>query len=110
MVVADFGNAPIDIMSTERSMHAIRSFVRSAAEVKIDSGENVILPQNSRIRRLTNHLHNFSEKLIDLCYMHQVNMRRFHRDGLDAVPQRARGARAACHHRLTDRHKYPCFD
>ena len=42
MVVADFGNAPIDIMSMERSVHAIRSFVRSAAEVKIDSGENVI--------------------------------------------------------------------
>ena len=42
LVVADFGNAPIDIMSLERSMSAIRSFVRSAAEVKIDSGENVI--------------------------------------------------------------------
>ena len=42
MVVADFGNAPIDIMSTERSMQPIRAFVRSAAEVKIDSGENVI--------------------------------------------------------------------
>ena len=42
LVVADFGNAPIDIMSTERSMQPIRSFVRSAAEVKIDSGENVI--------------------------------------------------------------------
>jgi uncharacterized protein (TIRG00374 family) len=35
------------------------------------------LPQNSCIKRLTNHLHNFSEKLIDLCYVHQVNMRRF---------------------------------
>jgi len=35
------------------------------------------LPQNPRIKRLTDHLHNFSEKLIDLCYMHQVNMRRF---------------------------------
>ena len=34
LVVADFGNAPIDIMSTERSVHAIRSFVRSAAEVE----------------------------------------------------------------------------
>jgi agmatinase len=42
MVVADFGNAPIDIMSMERSVHAIRSFVRSAAEVRIDSGEHVI--------------------------------------------------------------------
>jgi uncharacterized protein (TIRG00374 family) len=26
--------------------------------------------------RLTHHLYNFSEKLIDLCYMHQANMRR----------------------------------
>lgn len=42
LVVADFGNAPIDIMSTERSVHAIRSFVRSAAEVEIREGENVI--------------------------------------------------------------------
>ena len=42
MVVADFGNAPIDIMSTERSMHAIRSFVRSAAEVEIEPGKHVI--------------------------------------------------------------------
>jgi agmatinase len=42
MVVADFGNAPIDIMSTERSMHAIRSFVRSAAEVEIEPGNHVI--------------------------------------------------------------------
>jgi agmatinase len=42
MVVADFGNAPIDIMSTERSVHAIRSFVRSAAEVEIEPGKHVI--------------------------------------------------------------------
>ncbi len=42
LVVADFGNAPIDIMSTERSVHAIRSFVKSAAEVEIRPGENVI--------------------------------------------------------------------
>ena len=42
LVMADFGNAPIDIMSTERSVHAIRSFVRSAAEVEIRPGENVI--------------------------------------------------------------------
>jgi len=38
--------------------------------------ENISLPRNSRIERLTNHLHNFSEKLIDLCHMHQANMRR----------------------------------
>lgn len=42
LVVADFGNAPIDIMSTERSVHAIRSFVRSAAEVEIRPEEHVI--------------------------------------------------------------------
>jgi len=42
LVVADYGNAPIDIMSTERSMHAIRSFVRSAAEVESEPGKNVI--------------------------------------------------------------------
>jgi uncharacterized protein (TIRG00374 family) len=33
--------------------------------------------QNSQIRRLMNLLRDYSEKLIDLCYMHQVNMRRF---------------------------------
>ena len=42
LVIADFGNAPIDIMSTERSMQPIREFVRSAAEVEIRPGENVI--------------------------------------------------------------------
>ena len=42
LVVADFGNAPIDFMSTERSVHAIRAFVRSAAEVEIRPGEHVI--------------------------------------------------------------------
>ncbi|MGI9318203.1 MAG: agmatinase family protein [bacterium] len=42
LVVADYGNAPIDIMSMERSVHAIRAFVRSAAEVKTKSGKNVI--------------------------------------------------------------------
>jgi uncharacterized protein (TIRG00374 family) len=44
---------------------------------KNPSQKNNGLPQNPRIRRLTDYLHNFSEKLIDLCYMHQVNMRRF---------------------------------
>ena len=38
---------------------------------------NADLKQNSRIRRLMNLLRDYSEKLIDLCYMHQVNMRRF---------------------------------
>jgi uncharacterized protein (TIRG00374 family) len=41
------------------------------------SRKNVGLPQNSRLRRLAQYLHHLSEKLIDLCYMHQVNMRRF---------------------------------
>jgi uncharacterized protein (TIRG00374 family) len=44
---------------------------------KKHSRKRIGLPQNSRIRRLTNQLHRFSEKLIALCYMHQVNMRRF---------------------------------
>lgn len=38
---------------------------------------NIDLTQNTHIKRLTNLLHNYSEKLIDLCYMHQVNIRRF---------------------------------
>ena len=37
------------------------------------------IKQNPRISRLARLLHNGSEKLIDLCYMHQVNMRRFFR-------------------------------
>ncbi|MGW8303362.1 MAG: lysylphosphatidylglycerol synthase transmembrane domain-containing protein [Desulfobacterales bacterium] len=43
------------------------------------SGKRFGLPQNCRIRRLTDQLHRFSQKLIDLCYMHQANMRRFFR-------------------------------
>jgi uncharacterized protein (TIRG00374 family) len=38
-------------------------------------------PQNSHIGRLAHHLHTFSEKLIDLCYMHHANMRRFFSQG-----------------------------
>lgn len=34
--------APIDFLSTERSMHAIRDFVRWAAEVKNSAGKNVM--------------------------------------------------------------------
>ncbi len=41
LVIADFGNAPIDIMSTERSMHAIRSFVKSSV-VDIGDGKKTI--------------------------------------------------------------------
>lgn len=40
--LVDYGNGPIDMMSTERTMHAMRSFVRSAAEVKNESGKNII--------------------------------------------------------------------
>jgi len=42
LVIADYGNAPIDPLSTERSMQPIREFVRSAAEVEIGDGRNVI--------------------------------------------------------------------
>ena len=34
-------------------------------------------PRDSLMRRLTRQLRHFSEKLIDLCYLHQANMRRF---------------------------------
>jgi uncharacterized protein (TIRG00374 family) len=53
----------------------------SMAIIKIyDKGrspDNINPAQNSRIERLTNLLHNTSEKLIRLCYMHQVSIRRF---------------------------------
>ena len=42
MTVVDYGDAPIDPFSTERSMPAIRNFVREVVEVKNDDGENVI--------------------------------------------------------------------
>ncbi|NKB88506.1 MAG: arginase [Acidobacteria bacterium] len=42
LVIADFGDAPIDIMSTERSLGAIREFVRSAVEVEYEPGKNVM--------------------------------------------------------------------
>jgi uncharacterized protein (TIRG00374 family) len=54
----------------------ICSGIQRICEIK-HSHKNIGLPQNSRVSRLTHQLHNFSEKLIDLCYMHQVNMRRF---------------------------------
>jgi hypothetical protein len=46
---------------------------------KMRSGKRIGLPHNCRILRLTGQLHKFSQKLIDLCYMHQANMRRFFR-------------------------------
>ena len=42
LTVVDYGDAPIDFLSTERSMHAIRDFVRRAAEVKNSSGKNIM--------------------------------------------------------------------
>ena len=41
LVCVDYGDAPIDIMSTERSIHAIRTFVRQAVEVEIEPGKHV---------------------------------------------------------------------
>jgi len=41
--------------------------------------KNTAIAQITRIERLMNHLHNLSQKLIDLCYVHQANMRRFFR-------------------------------
>lgn len=42
MKVVDYGNAPNDMMSTERTIHAVRSFVRQAAEVQHEDGSHVI--------------------------------------------------------------------
>jgi len=42
LVIADYGDAPIDMMSTERSLHAIRDFVRSAVEVEYAPGKHVM--------------------------------------------------------------------
>ena len=42
LTVVDYGDAPIDFLSTERSMHAIRDFVRRAAEVKNRAGKNIM--------------------------------------------------------------------
>ncbi|SLN42714.1 Proclavaminate amidinohydrolase [Falsiruegeria litorea R37] len=42
MVVVDYGNAPNDLMSTERTVQAVRSFVRQAIEVKHEDGRHVI--------------------------------------------------------------------
>ena len=42
LVVADYGDAPIDPLSTERSSHAIREFVRQAVEVESEPGKHVM--------------------------------------------------------------------
>ncbi|WP_461406589.1 agmatinase family protein [Falsiruegeria mediterranea] len=42
MTVVDYGNAPNDMMSTERTVQAVRSFVRQVAEVQHEDGSRVI--------------------------------------------------------------------
>lgn len=42
MTIVDYGDAPIDPLSTERSMPAIRAFVRQVASVKRKDGSRVI--------------------------------------------------------------------
>jgi agmatinase len=42
LTMVDYGDAPIDPFSTERSMHAIREFVRQIAAVTIEGGDHVI--------------------------------------------------------------------
>ncbi len=40
--IVDYGDAPVDPLSTERSMPAIREFIRQIADVQLESGERVI--------------------------------------------------------------------
>jgi agmatinase len=42
LTMVDYGDAPIDPFSTERSMPAIREFIRQIADVTIDGGDHVI--------------------------------------------------------------------
>lgn len=42
LTVVDYGDAPTDPMSTERSVHAVREIVREVASVKKKDGRNVI--------------------------------------------------------------------
>lgn len=42
LVMCDFGDAPVDPFSSERSVQAIREFVRSVVEVTNESGNHVI--------------------------------------------------------------------
>jgi agmatinase len=41
LVMVDYGDAPVDPLSTERSVHAIRELVREVVEVKLDDGRRV---------------------------------------------------------------------
>lgn len=42
MTMVDYGDAPVDFLSTERSMHAIREFIRQIAAVERSDGSHVI--------------------------------------------------------------------
>ena len=42
LVMVDYGDAPVDFLSTERSMPAIRAFIKEIAEVQIEGGDHVI--------------------------------------------------------------------
>ncbi len=42
LTIVDYGDAPVDPLSTERSVHAIRDMVREIASVKIKPGKHVI--------------------------------------------------------------------
>ncbi|MEA3277724.1 MAG: agmatinase family protein [Pseudomonadota bacterium] len=42
LTAVDYGDAPIDYMSTERSIHAIREFVRQSAAVEYEPGKHVM--------------------------------------------------------------------
>ena len=42
MVIADYGDAPVDPLSTERSVHEIRKYVAEIAGVELESGEHTI--------------------------------------------------------------------
>ena len=42
ITVVDYGTAPNDMLSTERTIHAVRSFVRQAAGVQHEDGRHVI--------------------------------------------------------------------
>jgi uncharacterized protein (TIRG00374 family) len=64
------------------SVHLVISKIyRSVQRIwgKNHSPEKIAWPQNTRRERLLAYLHTLSQKLIDLCYMHQANMRRFFR-------------------------------
>lgn len=42
LVMCDYGDAPVDPWSTERSVHAIRDFVKEVVEVQNEEGDNII--------------------------------------------------------------------